>query len=171
MKTLLLPLLLLVPAARAQVTDATPGWFPFPIPAFAQEGSRVDLSALNPGPAGSHGFLRAKGEQIVDERGERVRWFGVNIVSEACFPEERDAPGIAGHLAAMGVNVVRFHFLDTPWGKISLLKSPKERAWNPEAFARWDRLVAELQKRGIYANINLHVGRTYEGDPKVGPRL
>jgi hypothetical protein len=61
MKTLLLPLLLLVPAVRAQVTDATPGWFPFAIPAFAQEGSRVDLSGLNPGPAGSRGFLRARG--------------------------------------------------------------------------------------------------------------
>ena len=58
------------------------GWFPFVVPDLTgpdTEGSPIDLSFLSPEPAGSHGYLRARGEELVDDRGTPIRLFGSNI--------------------------------------------------------------------------------------------
>lgn len=157
--------------AHAQVTAGTQGWFPFVISGLDDAPSAADVSFLNEKPAGASGFVQAQGERIVDGAGKPLRWMGVNIVASACFPAKEDAPKIAGHLAKMGVNIIRFHFLDNQWGQIGLLKKPDYTEWDAEAFDRWDFFVSELKKQGIYANINLHVGRTYPGTPKDAPNF
>jgi hypothetical protein len=124
----------------------------------------VDLSALNDAPAGSRGFIRASGGHFVDGQGAgtRVRFFGVDCTATACFPSHEVAARAAAHLRRLGVNVVRLHFMDKGGVPIGLL-IPQSSALDPTQLDRLDFFIAELAKNGVYANINLHVGRRYPG--------
>ena len=68
--------------------------------------------SLNDAPAGSRGFIRAGGGHFVDEAGTRVRFFGVDCTATACFPTHEVATRAAAHFRRLGVNLVRFHFMD-----------------------------------------------------------
>ena len=78
---LILPLLGFACWASAQVTEDTPGWFPFVIPGLDTSRTHTDLSWLNPKPAGAHGHLRVQDGRFVDGRGQRVRLFGTNLTA------------------------------------------------------------------------------------------
>jgi aryl-phospho-beta-D-glucosidase BglC (GH1 family) len=158
-------LVLLTSTAWAQVNNNTPGWFPFNVPGDDASRTPMDLSSLNPKPAGKDGFLRAEAGVIKDGAGRRVRWFGFNFTGDANLPPRSEAPKIAAHLAKLGVNIVRLHFLDFNWGPGSLLNYPDNGPINPGALDRLDSFISELKKQGIYVNLNLHVGRAYTGTP------
>ena len=82
-----------------------PDWFPFVIPTLANartQNSPIDLSFLSPEAAGTHGFLRAQGEKIVDGRGREVRLFGTNITDYHVMPPKEQAPLIARRLREPG---------------------------------------------------------------------
>lgn len=112
------------------------------------------LTALAALPAACGGFIRAEGERFVDDGGE-VRLFGVNFTAEACFPERDSADADAERLARLGVNCVRFHYMDATKGD----------------WSKFDYLAAALKRRGIRWNFNLHVGRVpeVEGGAKGTP--
>jgi hypothetical protein len=149
-------------------------WFPFPARGVNDPAGEIDLSALAGAPAGGHGFLRARGGHFVDGAGSRVRFFGVNCTATACFPTHEVASRAAVHLARLGVNVVRFHFMDKGPAPIGLLAAPltSDAALDPAQLDRLDFFIAELARRGVYANINLHVARRYAGiDGALGRRF
>ncbi|MGA7803280.1 hypothetical protein, partial [Bradyrhizobium sp.] len=131
--------------------------------------SPVDLSFLLDAPAGKHGFLRVQDGHLATGDGKRIRLWGVNITDwspgSRQIPTKDDAPLWAATLARFGVNSVRFQFLDlqTPRG---LVKSgDNTRAFDAEQLDREDFFIAELEKRGIYIDFNLLVGRPFsEGD-------
>ena len=93
--------------------------------------------------------------------GRRVRIWGVNLCFGACFPSRADAPHVARRLAAAGINSVRFHHMDNsafPRG----IGDPKDpMKLSAEALDRLDFFIDQLARRGIYANVNLHVSRTH----------
>ena len=156
------------------MADGPGDWFPFeisPLQSGTTGARAVDLTSLNEVPAGKSGFVAVQGEHFVDGAGKRVKFFGTNVVAGGCFPSKEDAPKIAAHLAAMGHNIVRFHFLDNQWGGDALLKKPGYTAWNDEAMDRLHFFMAELNKAGVYINLNLHVGRNYPGSPKEAPEM
>ena len=147
-------------------------WFPFSISPLEEEHpGLLDLTALNELPAGKAGFVKVVGAHFQDGRGEPLRFFGTNVVAAGCFPSKEDAPKLARHLAKLGHNIIRFHFLDNQWGGDSLLQAPDYQTYNAEALDRLHFFLNELNKVGIYINLNLHVGRTYEGSPKEGPDM
>jgi hypothetical protein len=93
-------------------------------------------------------------------KGEKaIRIWGVNMSFGANFPLHEDAQKVAARLAQAGVNSVRFHHMDTArWPRgIWDAKNPAELS--REALDRLDYFIDQLAKVGIYANINLHVGR------------
>lgn len=137
-------------------------WFPFPARGISAANGLVDLSALNDAPAGARGFIRASGGHFVDEAGMRARFFGVDCTATACFPTHEVATRAAAHFRRLGVNLVRFHFMDKGTAPIGLLIQ-KSDALDPGQLDRLDFFVAELAKNGVYANINLHVARRYPG--------
>lgn len=99
--------------------------------------------------------------------GAPIRFWGVNIVSGACFPEKDKAPAIAARMRKMGINLVRFHHLDNPnWGgpNTSLFLSGQNgtRQLNPLTLDRLDYFIAQLKRNGIYVNMNLNVSRTFQ---------
>jgi hypothetical protein len=134
--------------------------------------SPVDVSFLLDAPAGKHGFVRAQGAHLVTGDGKRIRFWGVNVTDwskgSIMVPSKEDSRLWATTLARFGVNCVRFQFLDlpTPRGLIDG-KRDDTRALDPEVFDREDFFIAELEKRGIYINFNLLVGRPFKAGDGV----
>lgn len=172
---LLAALLALPCLARAQNANApslvSQGMFPFVLPWDDASKSATDVSFLNSEAAGAGGFLHAQGEQFVDERGRVVKLWGVNLNFGGAFPDKTQAPKIAGRLAKFGFNAVRFHHIDALPSPGGLWKAngagkivwPNEL--DPAQLDRLDFFAAELMKRGIYLDFNLHVARkTQERD-------
>jgi hypothetical protein len=149
-------------------SDAT--WFPYPV---GEKGTPVDLSFLNKDekgeyvPAGAHGFLKVKGEELVFEDGTPARFWGINLTANAVYGDEpKRAEQLAERLSRLGVNIVRFHHLDSQWAGIMLYddKNPDgtTQNMNPKAFEKLDKLIFELKKRGIYVNLDPWVGRYFK---------
>ncbi len=118
--------------------------------------------------------LKAEGEAFVDDKGESVRLWGVNLVSP--FPSHEEAEHIAANLAERQINLVRPHHLLRPssdWiyrAKVLGLSLMREntRDPDPEAWDRFDYLNAQLRKHGIYLSLSLHFSRSFmEGDADV----
>ncbi len=149
-------------ATSADETHDPQHWFPFPARGIGAATGLVDLGALNDAPAGARGFIRASGGHFVDGAGTRVRFFGVDCTATACFPTHEVATRAAAHFRRLGVNLVRFHFMDKGTAPIGLLVQRSD-ALDPAQLDRLDFFVAELAKNGIYSNINLHVARRYPG--------
>jgi hypothetical protein len=153
----------LVPAQQKEKTMV-----PFPIDWEELASGEINLSFLLEKPAGKNGFIKIEEGHFVTPGGKRIRVWGVNLTGGACFPEKPEASKVATFLAAMGINAVRFHFLDSNWGADKSLFSSdtkNTRALNSEQLDKLDYFVSELKKQGIYSNFNLNVGRTYrEGD-------
>ncbi len=129
--------------------------FPFVIGYDAAENV-TNVSAWLPRPAGKQGFVRAEEGQLVDDRGP-VRLWATNFCFEACFPSHEQAERVAARLAALGINCVRLHHMDSRsiWGN-----SPDKLTIDPEKLERLDYLIYQLKLHGVYVNINLHVSRT-----------
>jgi hypothetical protein len=118
----------------------------------------IDLSSLNAEPAGTHGFVRASLGHFVDDRGSRLRFFGVNLSAAACLPERETALRLARHLRKLGFNAVRLHALDAPG---VLLGADGQIL--PEALAALDHFTAALKAEGLYFSLGLHASSGYPG--------
>jgi len=135
---------------------------PFPMDWSTLAASAIDLRSALATPAGKDGFIRAEGGHLVKPDGTRFRIWGVNICGAACFPEKEQAVALADQLARLGVNCVRFHYMDSKWSELFDRGRADTRDLQAPALDRLDFLIAEFKKRGIHANINLNVARQYK---------
>ncbi len=140
----------------------TKGWKPCVIAwnGGIQPGSAIDFSFLNHKPAGKFGFLKRVGGEFEFEGkpGETVRFWGTNFAIEGPFPDKSLSPGIAGTLAAQGVNLVRLHlYAARPY----LLQS-RDGGLNPQMLDKMFFLIAELEKNGIYLYMDWNDGICYD---------
>jgi hypothetical protein len=150
--------LLLAGIASAQ----EPSLFPFSIPWDDASSGITNVSAWTEKPAGEHGFVRVQDGHFVDGAGKRIRFLGTNLCFAACFPPHEVADKVAPRMARFGINVVRFHHMDSqafPSGILEPNRTDRQHL-SAEALDRLDYLIAQLKANGIYANINLHVSRT-----------
>ena len=87
---------------------------------------------------------------------------------QAGLPSKEHAPVMAANLACRGVNCIRFHFLDrlAPVGLIAADLNDT-RTLDAQQLDRLDFFIAEPPRRGIYADLNLNVGRTYKAGDGV----
>lgn len=153
-------------AAFADRTD-TSAWTPFTLP---WDTSAVDLSFLNAGPAGKHGFLQVRDERFVFEDGTPAGFWGTNFTAEQNLPPHRDAEIIARRLARCGVNMVRIHQADAGYATDNLFRTDRKhtrtRTLDPSSLDRLDYLVAQLKSSGIYVYFDLLSTRVF--DPADG---
>jgi hypothetical protein len=132
-----------------------------------QKDSPVDVSFLLDAPAGKHGFIQVVNGHLATGEGQRIRFWGVNITDwskgSRQIPSKNDAAYIAATLARFGVNCVRFQFLDleAPRGLLDG-RTQGSRTVDPDQLDREDFFIAELEKRGIYIDFNLLVGRPFK---------
>jgi hypothetical protein len=101
--------------------------------------------------------------------GQPMRFWGVNLTTGSCFPVKEKSPFIASRMRKMGINLVRFHHMDNGWsnnaGTIFIRGTGNTRQLDPIALDRLFFLLTEMKQNAVYANLNLHVSRTFlEGD-------
>ncbi|MBM4019849.1 MAG: hypothetical protein FJ288_16265 [Planctomycetes bacterium] len=129
---------------------------PFVIPMTPNEASLVALASA-PIPPGGPRLESRDGHFMLRDR--RVRIWGVNLCFAANFPARADAERVAARMAAGGVNSVRLHHMDTSSWPRGILDPKDPLKLHPEAVERLDYFIDQLARRGIWVNVNLHVGR------------
>lgn len=128
----------------------------------------VDLREYLDAPAGGAGFIRAQGEHFVDGNGKRFRMWGINLGGPLCFPSHQEAERTADIFARLGFNCIRFHGMDSSWGRSSLQReNGNSSTLDEENMERFDYFMNQLKQRGIYTNLNLNTFRTYLADDGV----
>ncbi len=124
-------------------------WRPF---GLQWDRSPVDLRFLQNAPAGKHGYLGVKGERFVFEDGTVFYPWGITLSRNACFPSHEDAPRLAERVARMGLNIVRFHDMDSPLIEPNLVESFFPVKLNKALMDRLDYFVFQLETRGVYVS-------------------
>jgi hypothetical protein len=138
---------------------ATAEFIPFVIPAKPDPNSPIAVKSYKPILTDSDRLVASDGHFY---RGEKqVRLWGVNLSFGANLPTHEDAPYIAARMAAVGVNTVRCHHLDTSRWPRGLWNSRDGKTIEPEALDRLDFFINQLALHGICVNLNLHVGRAH----------
>ncbi len=177
---------LLLTATCAAGSSATPiPLVPFTVDHEARVDSPADVRFLLDAPAGKHGFIRSMHGHLYTADGHRIRFWGVNVAGftpgSALLPPHADAARFAAELARLGVNCVRFQFLDLPKRQRPYRGEPAtsppsgliaggrddSRALDPGQLDRLDYLIAQLKANGIYIDLNLNVGRRYRAGDGV----
>ncbi len=132
---------------------------PFVIPARIDPQQTVWVADYTPIAIDSERLVVQKA--YFHRGGKRARIWGVNLCFGANFPTHEDAPHVAARLAAAGVNSVRCHHMDTARWPRGIWNARDGKTIEPEALDRLDFFINELAKRGIWVNINLHVGHSH----------
>ena len=167
---------LLLPTAGTMAqngTAPTPALQPFTLDYRAALGahSPADVSFLLDAPAGKHGFIRAANGHLETGEGQRIRFWGVNVTDwspgSTQIPPKKDAALWAATLARYGVNCVRLQFLDFVVPRGLIAAGADTRGLDPQQMDREDYFLAELEKRGIYIDFNLLVGRPFKAGDGV----
>jgi hypothetical protein len=143
--------------AGSPTAPAADTMVPFVIPMTPNPASLIAMKSP-PIPVDAAPLAARDGHFFCGDR--RVRIWGVNTCFGGSFPTHADAERMAARLAAGGVNSVRFHHMDTSPYPAGILDPKDPMKLSPEALDRLDYLIDQLARRGIYANVNLHVGRT-----------
>ena len=140
-------------------------------------GSALDFSPFfERSPAGAFGRVIAnkKGELAFASKPEiPVRFFSVQLTPPPEFTlwSEQDIADYASAVARQGYNMVRFHFFDilingdyrsaalkrkpTTSERYTLPERPEDIIFDPLTLDRFQLLLSELKKQGIYWNLDL----------------
>ncbi len=145
-----------------------------PFPAYPDDAP-IDLRFVfaDEKPAGKHGFLRAAGAHFEFEDGTVGRFWGTNFNGGANFPSHDYAEKVALRLAKFGINIVRFHQLDSEWDTPNIFaftKGPRidtTRKLDPESMDRLDYLIYCLKREGIYCYMDTFTYRKFKNGDEV----
>ena len=155
---------LVQPGTSTFAVSPSSTWFSFNISPDTAKDNIIDAGKLVlDAPAGKHGFVKVKDGHFFFEDGTRARFSGTNFSLKASFPDHATAEKTAANLAKYGFNIVRLHLMDwdvEPMG-IFAKSSGGSSKLSPEQLDRMDYLIYQLKKRGIYVDMNLHVGRQF----------
>ncbi len=88
----------------------------------------------------------------------------IHISVARVVPSHADAEKVAARMAKFGINCVRFHHMDMQPPPGGLLQADRITL-DPGQLDKLDFLIARLKDHGIYADLNLHVSRTFPGLP------
>jgi len=112
-------------------------------------------------PAGKHGFVRVKNGHFYFEDGTPIKFWGVNLVFGACFPEHDQAEKISKFLASLGVNLVRLHSMDRWLEPNGIWDKNNPKKLSSIQLDKLDYFIYCLKKEGIYIDLNLLVTRDF----------
>jgi len=132
---------------------------PFVIPAKPNPNSPIAARPSKPIDTDSDRLTAGYG--CFRRADDRVCLWGVNLSFGANMPTHEDAANIAARLAAAGVNTIRCHHMDTSRWPRGIWNAEDGKTLEPKALDRLDFFIDQLARRGIYVNINLHVGREH----------
>lgn len=132
-------------------------WIPVVVAEDVEPGSALDFSGLRTTgmPAGCHGHVVVRNAHFSfeDSPGVVRRFYGVNLCGYANVPRPEDSERLAQRLAAMGYNAVRFHHHEC------VLVKDDGVSLDEGEMMKFDKLVAECVKNGLYLTTDLFVSR------------
>ncbi len=155
----------LAPAEERYAAD-TKDWF---VGALSRDASFIDLSDLNERPAGTHGFVRAKGSALAFTDGTPARLWGMGLSAYTLFPRGRDGKTDkaridrhAKRLAQLGCNLVRFTQADSNWVQPNLIaKGPTTDRLDDACLDTLFYWVKALKDQGIYVWLDMITYRPF----------
>ena len=136
---------------------------------LADTASPVDLSGLNDKPAGKHGFVKAKGDELVFANGSPARFWGGNLQAHSVFmTSDADVKAQAKRIAELGFNLMRITHHDTPWVNPNVFQNQKvdTQQLSEKSLKKLDWWIHCLKEEGVYVWLDLHVERNFT--PKDG---
>lgn len=146
-------------------------FIPYP---FYHDDVPIDISFVfeSEKPAGKHGFIKADGKDFAFEDGTKVKFWGTNFNGWGCFPEHEYAEKLARRLSKIGINLVRFHQLDSEWHTPNIFAFTKGKRvthgkLDPESMERLDYLIYCLKEEGIYCYMDMFTYRKFKSDEGV----
>ncbi|EIQ01933.1 hypothetical protein OpiT1DRAFT_00510 [Opitutaceae bacterium TAV1] len=155
------------------IVTASDAWAPLAEPANAiVPGSVFDFSFLNDAPAGKQGPVVVTPDghfEFANRPGVRVRFWGVNLVSSACYLDRETADRVAERIARSGYNSVRLHHID----RALAARDPATGDYassgqlDPERLDQLEYLFGALKKRGLYINIDLYSLRLFSAQEMI----
>lgn len=146
-----------------QTTENSAAWLKNILPPLT---SPVDLSFLNNNdkPAGKHGFIKRKLDNLVFADGTPAQFWGANIQAYALFTSsDMDIKQHAKRISQLGFNLIRIHHHDSIWVKPNIFKNPDDNTLelSESSFKKLDWWIKCLKDEGIYIWLDLHVGRNF----------
>ena len=138
-------------------------WYVFQPTHDYDKPSEIDLAHWLDAPAGKHGRIARKEDELI-YNGQPIKLWGLNVCYSSCAPDKELADRRAKFYARYGINTVRLHkYADGPgWAGIQSEESFVE--FDSEALDRMDYFVAQLKKHGIYVLLSSTFG------VKLGPK-
>ncbi len=136
------------------------GWFPFPItPLNTNEVEFAPKFPVN--PIGDDDFVSVNADGHFEVNGEEIRFWGSPI-----YPFKSDKNLVHSEvveLRKMGVNMVRFHLIDSrAWSESDIFGSYEgTRTLDPVQLDKMDFMVSQLKQQGIYIYMDLLCDRHY----------
>ena len=164
--------ILLFPLLLSSKADSTNDWYSFSIPFQMDFDSPVNIGKfVLDSPAGKHGFCKIKDGHFYFEDGIRAKFWGTNLVFNACFPNKNQAILLANRIAFFGFNAVRLHHMDFAFEPFGIFKDTSPAYNDPQMkktgelskiqLDRLDYLIYQLKQHGIYIDMNLLVSRHF----------
>ncbi len=148
--------------AEPTIVQAGPEWIPVDYRKNILVGSALDFSnqGLQDAPAGKYGWLRNVGGRFEFEKlpGVAQRFYGVNLCFTANYPDHAVADELVTRLVRLGYNTVRIHHHER-----DLLVDNNRKGGmtvDPEAFDKFDYLMAKAIAAGLYVTTDVFVSRT-----------
>ena len=158
------------PPTPPQVFTAKEGYYPIDTAKLAvKAGSALDLSALVDAPAGKYGraVITQDGHIAFEHNPQPQRFFGFSGEPDEKVwktAKDSDFPFLAAEYArairAQGYNLFRMHGFDE-WVMTGAVEDQKPL---PRYLDRWDRMVYEMKRQGIYLQLNLFAFGLYTSD-------
>lgn len=141
-------------------------YIPYP---FYHDDVAIDISFVFEAekPAGKRGFLKTDGNRFCFEDGTPARFWGTNFNGGANFPEHDYAERIAKRLSKIGINLVRFHQIDSEWNTPNIFSFTKGKRVDrteidERSLERLDYLIFCLKKEGIYCYLDMYTYRKFK---------
>ena len=139
---------------RQELVKEGPEWVNVDYVKNIVPGSALDFSGMSSrygSPAGKFGWLKNVGGHFEFEKlpGRRQRFYGVNLCSDANYPDKALADEVVERFMRLGYNSMRFHHHDGAWrGKKDL----------------FDYFMSRAIEKGLYITTDLYVSRRVRWD-------
>lgn len=130
-------------------------WLPLDFKREVEKDSVLDLSRMTlDAPAGKYGFLRVGQDgsfEFEKQPGKKARFWGTNLCFGLNYLTKQESIQMLDDLVKLGYNSIRPHHFDCGNNGIE----PNDLVWD-----RFDFMLAEAKKRGIYITTDLYTVRS-----------
>ena len=140
----------------------TTSWYNYELPNYDDYiGSALDVSYLLDADINSNGYITTEGEHFVNQKGERVNFWGINVSGQSFFGTSKEEINkLVDVIAAMGYNLVRLIDWDAGFYAPNIFGATGgSSALNAQSVDEFNYFWSCLKRKGIYLDMVMLGGR------------